>query len=130
MQPRGHAIEFRINAEDPAHDFRPGRRHRRALPRARRPGDPDGLAPVPGLRGAARTTTRCSASSIVWGPDRATAIARGRAALDELVVDGIVTNLEIHQALISSETFLDGRMTTNLLDRVGSAAFLAAAART
>ena len=30
---------------------------------------------------------------IVWGPDRATAIARGRVALDELVVDGLVTNV-------------------------------------
>ena len=67
---------------------------------------------------------------IVWGPDRATAIQRGRAALDELVVDGLTTNVEIHKALLLNETFLDGRMTTNLLDRIGSAAFLAAAART
>jgi acetyl-CoA carboxylase biotin carboxylase subunit len=66
---------------------------------------------------------------IVWGPDRATAIARSRVALDELVVDGVTTNVSIHQAMLSSETFLEGRMTTNLLDRVGSAAFLAAAAR-
>ena len=66
---------------------------------------------------------------IVWGPDRATAIARGRVALEELVIDGLVTNAEIHKALLASETFLDGEMTTNLLDRVGSAAFLAAAAR-
>ena len=36
---------------------------------------------------------------------------------------------DIHQALLAPETFLEGRMTTNLLDRVGSAAFLAAAAR-
>jgi hypothetical protein len=35
----------------------------------------------------------------------------------------------IHTALLSSEVFLDGKFTTNLLDRVGSAAFLAAAAR-
>ena len=66
---------------------------------------------------------------IVWGPDRASAIARSRVALDELVVDGLVTNVSIHQAMLLNETFLEGRMTTNLLDRVGSAAFLAAAAR-
>jgi acetyl-CoA carboxylase biotin carboxylase subunit len=66
---------------------------------------------------------------IVWGPDRASAIARGRVALDELVVEGLVTNTSIHKAMLASETFLDGKMTTNLLDRVGSAAFLAAAAR-
>jgi acetyl/propionyl-CoA carboxylase alpha subunit len=45
------------------------------------------------------------------------------------MVEGLVTNVPIHQALLSSEAFLEGRMTTNLLDRVGSAAFLAAAAR-
>ena len=66
---------------------------------------------------------------IVWGPDRPSAIARGRVALEELVIDGLVTNISIHQALLANETFLEGKMTTNLLDRVGSAAFLAAAAR-
>ena len=66
---------------------------------------------------------------IVWGPDRPTAIARSRVALDELVVEGLVTNIAIHQALLVNETFLAGEMTTNLVDRVGSAAFLAAAAR-
>jgi acetyl-CoA carboxylase biotin carboxylase subunit len=67
---------------------------------------------------------------VVWGPDRTAAIARGKAALDGLVVEGVTTNVAIHQALLASDTFLEGRMTTNLLDRVGSAAFLAAAART
>ena len=66
---------------------------------------------------------------IVWGPTREAAIARGRVALDELVVEGLVTNIEIHQALLANEAFLEGRMTTNLLDRVGTSAFLAAAAR-
>jgi acetyl-CoA carboxylase biotin carboxylase subunit len=66
---------------------------------------------------------------IVWGPDRPTAIARGRAALEELLVEGVTTNIEIHRALLDNETFLAGHMTTNLLDRVGGAAFLAAAAR-
>jgi acetyl-CoA carboxylase biotin carboxylase subunit len=66
---------------------------------------------------------------IVWGPDRQTAIARSRVALDELVVEGLVTNVAIHQAMLENDAFLSGRMTTNLLDRVGSEAFLAAAAR-
>jgi acetyl-CoA carboxylase biotin carboxylase subunit len=65
----------------------------------------------------------------VWGPSREAAIARGRAALGELVIEGVVTNAQIHRALLDSESFLDGRFTTNLLDRVGSAAFLAAAER-
>jgi len=124
----GHAIEFRINAEDPAHDFRPGAG---TVERYLAPGGP-------GVRMDSHLYTGYEVPPfydsllgklIVWGPDRATAIARGRVALEELVIDGITTNVEIHQALLASETFLDGRMTTNLLDRVGSAAFLAAAAR-
>jgi acetyl-CoA carboxylase biotin carboxylase subunit len=66
---------------------------------------------------------------IAWGPDRPSAIARAVAALDELLIDGLVTNASIHQALLTSDAFLEGRVTTNMLDRVGSAAFLAAAAR-
>jgi acetyl-CoA carboxylase biotin carboxylase subunit len=65
---------------------------------------------------------------VVWGSDRDEAIARSRDALDELVVDGLVTNLPLHRALLEHETFLNGQFTTNLLDRVGSAAFLNAAA--
>jgi hypothetical protein len=38
-----------------------------------------------------------------------------------------VTNIPIHRALLESEPFLEGNMTTNVLDRVGSGAFLAAA---
>jgi len=33
-------------------------------------------------------------------------------ALDELVIDGLTTNVEIHKALLENETFLEGRMTT------------------
>jgi acetyl-CoA carboxylase biotin carboxylase subunit len=63
---------------------------------------------------------------IVWGPDRPTAIARARTALDELVVDGLITNVPFHRALLGNATFLEGMFTTNLLDRVGSAAFAGA----
>ena len=66
---------------------------------------------------------------IAWGADRTAAVERARAALDELVLDGLITNVPIHRALLRNEVFLEGRFTTNLLDRVGSAAFLAAAAR-
>ena len=64
---------------------------------------------------------------IVWGPDRGTAITRARVALDELVVDGLRTNLPFHRAILSNAAFLEGNFTTNLLDRVGGAAFVAAA---
>jgi acetyl-CoA carboxylase biotin carboxylase subunit len=125
---RGHAIEFRINAEDPEHEFRP---ETGVVERYHAPGGP-------GVRMDSHLYSGYDippyydsllGKLVVWGPDRDAAIARGRVALQELVVEGIVTNVAIHQALLESDTFLDGKMTTNLLDRVGSAAFLAAAAR-
>ena len=85
---RGHAIEFRINAEDPEHDFRPGAG---VVERYHAPGGP-------GVRMDSHLFTGYEVPPyydsllgklIVWGPDRATAIARGRVALEELVVEGI-----------------------------------------
>ena len=125
---RGHAIEFRINAEDTEHDFRP----QAGMVETYLP--PGG----PGVRMDSHLYSGYEVPPfydsllgklIVWGPDRPTAIARSRVALDELVVEGLVTNVTIHQAMLANDAFLEGRMTTNLLDRVGSAAFLAAAAR-
>ena len=124
---RGHAIEFRINAEDPAQDFRPGAG---IIERYHAPGGPGVRMDshlYPGYEVPPYYDSLLG-KLIVWGPDRPTAIARGRAALEELLVEGVTTNIEIHRALLDNETFLEGRMTTNLLDRVGGAAFLAAAA--
>jgi acetyl-CoA carboxylase biotin carboxylase subunit len=124
----GHAIEFRINAEDPAHEFRP---EAGLVERYHAPGGP-GVRMDSHLFSGYEVPPYYDSllgKLIVWGPDRATAIARSRVALDELVIDGLITNVEIHRALLTNETFLAGRMTTNLLDRVGSEAFLAAAAR-
>ena len=122
----GHAIEFRINAEDPAHDFRPGAG---VIERYHAPGGPGVRMDshiYPGYEVPPYYDSLLG-KLIVWGPDRETAIARGRAALEELLVDGVTTNIEIHRALLENETFLQGRMTTNLLDRIGGAAFLTAA---
>ena len=125
---RGHAIEFRINAEDPERDFRPSAG---VVERYLAPGGP-GVRMDSHLYAGYEVPPYYDSllgKLIVWGANRDAAIARARVALDELVVDGIVTNVAIHKALLSSEVFLDGKFTTNLLDRVGSAAFLAAAAR-
>ena len=122
---RGHAIEFRINAEDTEHDFRP------------QAGVVENYLPPggPGVRMDSHMYSGYEVPPyydsllgklIVWGPDRDAAIARSRVALDELIVDGIVTNIPLHRALLAHRTFLDGEFTTNLLDRVGSGAFLAA----
>jgi acetyl-CoA carboxylase biotin carboxylase subunit len=125
---RGHAIEFRINAEDPERDFRPGAG---LVERYLAPGGPGVRMDshlYPGYEVPPYYDSLLG-KLIVWGATRDAAIARAAVALDELVVEGVVTNVAIHKALLTSEVFLEGKMTTNLLDRVGSAAFLAAAAR-
>ncbi|MDQ2965689.1 MAG: acetyl-CoA carboxylase biotin carboxylase subunit [Chloroflexota bacterium] len=128
VEVRGHAIEMRINAEDVDHDFRPSAGVVESY-----------LAPGgPGVRMDSHMYAGYEVPPfydsllgklVVWGRDREAAIGRARAALDELVVDGLVTNVPIHRALLRNDVFLEGRMTTNLLDRVGSAAFVAAAER-
>ena len=125
---RGHAIEFRINAEDAERDFRPAAG---VVERYLAPGGP-GVRMDSHLYAGYEVPPFYDSllgKLIVWGPTREAAIERGQVALGELMVEGLVTNVPIHLALLSSEAFLEGRMTTNLLDRVGSAAFLAAAAR-
>ena len=125
---RGHAIEFRINAEDAEREFRPAAGVvERYLP----PGGP-GVRMDSHLFAGYEVPPFYDSllgKLIVWAPTREAAVERSRVALDELLVEGLVTNVPIHQALLASEAFLEGRMTTNLLDRVGSSAFLAAAAR-
>jgi acetyl-CoA carboxylase biotin carboxylase subunit len=125
---RGHAIEFRINAEDPAYEFRPATG---VVERYHAPGGPGVRMDSHLYEGYEVPPFYDSllGKLIVWGPDREAAIARSRVALDELLVEGITTNVSIHQALLGNEAFLEGHMTTNLLDRVGAAAFLAAAGR-
>jgi biotin carboxylase len=65
----------------------------------------------------------------VWAPDRPSAIARADAALRELLVGGVTTNIELHRAILANQIFIDGKVTTSLLDRVGSAPFVAAGNR-
>jgi acetyl-CoA carboxylase biotin carboxylase subunit len=125
---RGHAIEFRINAEDPERDFRPVSG---VVERYLAPGGP-GVRMDSHLYAGYEIPPFYDSllgKLIVWGQTREAAIARGLAALDELLLEGVITNISIHRALLTSDAFVDGKMTTNLLDRVGSAAFLAAAAR-
>ena len=125
---RGHAIEFRINAEDPAYEFRPATG---VVERYHAPGGPGVRMDSHLYEGYEVPPFYDSllGKLIVWGPDRDAAIARSHVALDELLIEGLTTNVSIHQALLGNEAFLEGHMTTNMLDRVGAAAFLAAATR-
>ncbi len=120
---QGHAIELRINAEDVRHDFRPGAGK---VGRYLAPGGPGVRMDshlYPGYEVPPYYDSLLG-KLVVWGADRTAAIERARVALEELVLDGVVTNIDFHRALMDSRPFLDGVFTTNLIDRVGSAAFL------
>ena len=112
--PNGHAIEFRINAEDPDHDFRPcpGTITRFEAPAG------------PGVRieSYVRTGSRISpyydslvAKLIVYGQDREEAIARGRRALDEFVIEGIKTTIPFHRSVLDIPAFVAGDVTTDFI---------------
>ena len=88
---KGHAIEMRINAEDPARDFRPRPARIDALPAAARPGRPARHVRRGGRGRSRRTTTRWSRSSSSWDVDRPAAIRRALRALGELEVEGVPT---------------------------------------
>jgi acetyl-CoA carboxylase, biotin carboxylase subunit len=111
----GHAIEIRINAEDPAQGFAPspGR-----VERLRLPGGP-----------GVRVDTHVEAGTVigpnydsligklvVWAADRPSAIARGLRALGELELDGVETTRSFAMDVLRSEAFRSGEYTTSYVD--------------
>ncbi|MGE3628214.1 MAG: acetyl-CoA carboxylase biotin carboxylase subunit [Hyphomicrobiales bacterium] len=112
----GHAIECRINAEDPARNFAPspGR-----IVRFTSPGGP-----------GVRMDSHCYegydfppfydsllGKLIVHGRDRDEAIRRCRRALAELTIDGVATTAPFHQAVLGHPDFLSGDITTAFVDK-------------
>jgi acetyl-CoA carboxylase biotin carboxylase subunit len=124
----GHAIEFRILAEDPGKDFKPQGGQIGAYLAPGGPGVRMDSHIYPGYEVPPYYDSLLGKLS-VWAPDRAQAIARADAALREMLVDGVMTNIELHRAILANQVFIDGKVTTNLLDRVGSAPFVAAGNR-
>lgn len=113
VERRGHAIEFRINAEDPE----------KFLPQA---GRVTGVS-MPGGIGVRVDTHMFRGYEIpvfydsmiakvsVWGRDRNEAIARSKAALRETILNGIRTNVPLHLQILENEKFLSGNYTTKLI---------------
>ncbi|HJX67201.1 MAG TPA: acetyl-CoA carboxylase biotin carboxylase subunit [Candidatus Limnocylindrales bacterium] len=124
----GHAIEFRILAEDPGKDFKPQGGQIGAYLAPGGPGVRMDSHIYPGYEIPPYYDSLLGKLS-VWAPDRAQAIARADAALREMLVDGVMTNIELHRAILANQVFIDGKVTTSLLDRVGSAPFVAAGNR-
>jgi acetyl-CoA carboxylase biotin carboxylase subunit len=112
----GHAIECRINAEDPRHNFRPA------------PGRITGWLPPggPGVRIDSHVYTGYEippfydsliGKLIVWGVDREHALQRLRRALSECAVTGIPTTIEFHLALLDRPEFQRGEVYTKFVEQ-------------
>jgi acetyl-CoA carboxylase biotin carboxylase subunit len=114
-KPSGHTFEFRINAEDPAHDFRPS------------PGTITSLH-FPGGFGVRIDSNIYQSYSIppyydsliakliVWGKNRDHAISRGVRALEEFAIEGIKTTIPFHLQVLKDERFLSGKFDTSFLE--------------
>jgi acetyl-CoA carboxylase biotin carboxylase subunit len=111
----GHAIEMRINAEDPAQGFAPspGR-----IEQLRVPGGPGVRLDTHVEAGTVVSPHYDSliAKLIVWDADRPAAIARGLRALGELEIEGLATTREFAIDVLRSDAFTSGEYTTSYLD--------------
>jgi acetyl-CoA carboxylase biotin carboxylase subunit len=111
----GHALECRVNAEDPDQDFRPspGAIHELELPSG------DGVRVDTHLRAGDRIPPYYDsmiAKVIVHAPDRALAIARMRQAIDATHVAGVTTNLGLHRRILAWDRFSSGQYHTRSLE--------------
>jgi acetyl-CoA carboxylase biotin carboxylase subunit len=112
----GHAIEFRINAEDWENDFRPSPgRIELFLP----PGGPGVRVDAHVYPGYAVPPNYDSllAKLIVWGQSRAEALERAQRALGEFVLSGVKTVLPFYKKVLSNEYFIRGDVQTDFLEK-------------
>ena len=116
VQCKGSAIEVRINAEDPAADFRPSPG---TVTRWQVPGGP-------GVRVDSHVVTNYRippnydsliAKLLVFQPTREQAIATMRRALSEFKVEGIKTTIPLHQQIFNHSAFIEGRVDTTFIER-------------
>ena len=119
LTPSRHAIEFRINAEDPVR-FTPS------------PGRIVVFHPPGGLGVRVDTAAyqgyvipphydSLIAKLIVTGRDRAEAISRGKRALDLFVIEGVKTTIPMHRRILEESDFVDGRLSTRFMERFAQA---------
>jgi acetyl-CoA/propionyl-CoA carboxylase biotin carboxyl carrier protein len=117
LSPRGHAIECRINAENPAKKFfpSPGR-----ITAYREPAGP-GIRVDSGFGEGDEVPQAYDsllAKLIVSAPDRERALQRMLDALDRFHIEGIATTIQAHRILLREPSFVDGTYTTRTVDTV------------
>jgi acetyl-CoA carboxylase biotin carboxylase subunit len=114
--PFGHAIEFRVYAEDPQNNFlpSPGR-----IATYREPQGP-GVRVDSGVYPGAEIPIYYDpmvAKLIVWGKDRTEAIARGQSALEEFSIDGVATTIDFHRRVLKHPDFISGDTNTHFIEQ-------------
>ncbi|MGA0045178.1 MAG: acetyl-CoA carboxylase biotin carboxylase subunit [Candidatus Kapaibacteriota bacterium] len=114
-EPRLHAIECRINAEDPYKEFRPSPGRIESL---NFPGGPGVRVDSHIYQGYTIPPYYDSmvAKLITFAPTRNDAIAKMRRALDEFVVEGIETTIPFHRKMMDNPDFISGEFDTKYLD--------------
>jgi len=115
VSPRGHAIEFRINAEDPSKNFLPTPGQ---IVDYREPGGfgvrvDSGYGPRSAI---SQYYDNLVAKLVVWGRDRDEAISRSRRALAEYRITGIATTIPFHLVVLDNEAFVGGTHHTRTVE--------------
>jgi acetyl-CoA carboxylase biotin carboxylase subunit len=116
LRVRGHAIEARINAEDPDHDFRPAAG---VITDVHWPGGP-GVRVDSHVYAGYRIPPNYDslvAKIIAWAPSRPEAIARLERALKETVIEGVKTTIPFHLKVLDNAFFRRGQVYTNFIAR-------------
>jgi acetyl/propionyl-CoA carboxylase alpha subunit len=117
LQMRGHAIEVRLYAEDPANNFLPCIGELAVF----LPPEGPGVRLDTGVRQGDSVTPDYDpmlAKLIVWAPSRTEALQRMSRALDEFVVLGCTTNLRFLRELCDHPDVVDGWTTTDMIERL------------
>lgn len=117
IKPRGHALECRIYAEDPGHNFFPSPGQIQRLRAPSGPGVRDDSGVYEGWTVPVDYDPLLS-KLVTWGRDRTESVARMRRALDEYDIAGIETNLSFFRVLMALPEFASGAFDTGFIDRM------------
>ena len=112
---RGHAIECRINAENPRDNFRPAPGTVNSLHLAGGFGVRNDFYVFQGYQ-SPHAYDSMIGKIITWGSSRDEALARMRRVLDETIIGGVVTNLDFQKALVNMQEFREGAIHTGVLE--------------